>query len=130
VLEITETAAPERFEQLTENVNTVRAAGLRAAIDDLGTGFNSLRYFATSGSGDLERQRIIVDDMAATGEKLGITTVIEGVETAEDHAFTVSTGARFAQGYLYSMPLSIHHLEKQLLLKAAVCVVAPTGIRI
>jgi len=129
VVEVTETSAPERFEQLIENVNEARAAGLRIAIDDLGTGFNSLRYFASlsvdvakidrsflSGPGALDRQRIIVDALAATGDKLGITTVVEGVETAEDHAFAVSTGARFAQGYLYSMPLSVHHLEKKLLL--------------
>lgn len=123
VLEITESAAPECSDQLIRNAEETRAAGIRIAIDDLGTGFNTLRSFAClpvdiikidrsflPGKSDENRHRIILSGMARTSDELGVCTVVEGVETPEDHAFALSTGAQFAQGYRYAIPLPVHHL--------------------
>ena len=122
VLELTETARAQHFDAVHQNVERLRAEGVRVAIDDLGCGFNSLQLFARmpvdlvkidrsflsreDDSDALTLLRGVVDTCA----RLGVEAVIEGVENEPLHQLTLSSGVRYAQGYNYSVPLPASHL--------------------
>jgi EAL domain-containing protein (putative c-di-GMP-specific phosphodiesterase class I) len=44
--------------------------------------------------------------MVSIGRDLGLTVVVEGVETAEQRNILLRHGCRIGQGYFYSMPVS------------------------
>ena len=122
VLELTETARAQHFDAVHQNVQRLRAEGVRVAIDDLGCGFNSLQLFARmpvdlvkidrsflsreDDSDALTLLRGVVDTCA----RLGVEAIIEGVENEPLHQLTLSSGVRYAQGYNYSVPLPASHL--------------------
>jgi EAL domain-containing protein (putative c-di-GMP-specific phosphodiesterase class I) len=45
-------------------------------------------------------------------QTLGLQTVAEGIETAEQAALMAALGCRKGQGYLYSRPLGAQDLER------------------
>jgi EAL domain-containing protein (putative c-di-GMP-specific phosphodiesterase class I) len=114
-VEITETTVmgdPERAQAVLERVV---ATGVRASVDDFGTGHSSLAYLkhlpvaevkidrsfvaALPGS---EHDRLIVQAMIELGHKLGLVVVAEGVETEQVQEELRALGCDHAQGYLYA----------------------------
>jgi EAL domain-containing protein (putative c-di-GMP-specific phosphodiesterase class I) len=96
----------------------LRAAGVAIAIDDFGTGHSSLRMLAglpidvlkIDGSfvRDLvnnRNHRLIVQTTIGLAASLGLRTVAEGVETAEQLALLKELGCDSVQGYLISRPV-------------------------
>ena len=92
--------------------------GIQAAIDDFGSGYSSLSYVQQLPVAKLKIDRAFVIDVpenpksnalvrAAVGmaHGLGLTTVAEGVETAEQRDFLVSVGCDLMQGYLFGRPM-------------------------
>lgn len=58
---------------------------------------------------DREKQTIVRLGLTLARE-LGFDTVVEGIEKMEDFAFVAKHGATFAQGYLFSAPISMDEL--------------------
>ncbi len=122
IFELTETVQTEHFEAVRANVQGLRAAGVRVAIDDLGSGFNSLQFFARMPVDVVKIDRaflaredegqlfVLLGGVIATCTRLGIEAVIEGVETEAQHKLALETGVEMAQGYHYSVPLPIAHV--------------------
>ncbi len=124
VLEITEHAAVERYEEIAERLKPYRDRGLQLAVDDAGAGYASFRHIL-----NLEPDRIKLDmsltrdididparrALAAalihfsldTGSKL----VAEGVETAAEAAALIELGVDKAQGYFLGRPMTLHGLQ-------------------
>lgn len=119
VLEITEGALTE-YEHAAEVLTEIRRLGIRVAIDDFGMGYSSLsrlkglpvdvlkvdRSFVgnlPSGGAD----RAITDAIVRLAASLGMETVAEGVETADQLQAVADLGCSQAQGYLFAVPMTI-----------------------
>jgi diguanylate cyclase (GGDEF)-like protein/PAS domain S-box-containing protein len=116
-IEITETVVLEVTAHTIADLRRLRAIGIGIAIDDFGTGYASLRYLATLPINFLKVDQSFTaglpDDPACTtivratvglADDLGMTCIVEGVETVHQLvALPDSPGLR-VQGYLYSRP--------------------------
>jgi diguanylate cyclase (GGDEF)-like protein len=126
ILEITESAMMHDTETVVQNLHALRELGLRIAVDDFGTGYSSLAYLEQFPVDILKIDRSFVtaltdDDPAGLAqaviqiaETLGLMTVAEGVETAEQAERLRALGCRAAQGYHLGRPLDAHATEEML----------------
>ena len=98
-------------------VESYRKAGFRVALDDLGAGYGSLNLLARLRPDfvKLDMKLIrgvhadrfkagITSTLLAMARKLEITTVAEGVETAEEWDWVRDHGADLVQGYYVCRP--------------------------
>jgi diguanylate cyclase (GGDEF)-like protein/PAS domain S-box-containing protein len=117
--EITESAMMKEPEKFIETLKTLRALGSQVLIDDFGTGYSSLSYLNRLPVDTLKIDRAFVRDLGTENSrtplihavidmarKLNLKTVAEGVETPEQAALLSEFGCDYAQGYLYSKPVS------------------------
>jgi diguanylate cyclase (GGDEF)-like protein len=117
VLEITETAALRDLEESARFVKTVRDLGCRVALDDFGAGFTSLRHLQSLGldivkiDGSFVRHLVdrpdnqtVLRHVLGLAGGLGLTTVAEWVETAEEAALLTQQGIDLLQGYHFGKP--------------------------
>jgi EAL domain-containing protein (putative c-di-GMP-specific phosphodiesterase class I) len=117
VVEITETAALGDIAESARFVNTLRHAGCRVALDDFGAGHTSLRHLQilpvdiVKIDGSLVRNltsrpqtRIFLRHLLGLINSLGLTTVAECVENAEDAALLRAEGVGYLQGHHFGRP--------------------------
>jgi diguanylate cyclase (GGDEF)-like protein len=117
-LEVTESQVMEQPKVALTILAELSEANVQIAIDDFGTGFSSMAYLRNLPATQLKIDRLFVSGLphnskdvavvAATiqlAHSLGMHTVAEGVETAEQLAFLCKLGSDFAQGYLLGKPL-------------------------
>jgi diguanylate cyclase (GGDEF)-like protein len=126
--EITESAMMKDPEKLIGTLRTLRERGSSILIDDFGTGYSSLSYVDRLPVDVLKIDRAFVRDMTGSSghspiveavidmaRRLGLATVAEGVETLEQATMLRDAGCDFAQGYVYSRPVSAAHCRELLL---------------
>jgi diguanylate cyclase (GGDEF)-like protein/PAS domain S-box-containing protein len=117
-LEITESAMIGGFERATEALGLLRGLGVTAAIDDFGSGVSSLGRLKelplevlkidkafVDGLVRGKEDRAIIAAVKALAEALDLTSVAEGVETAEQADELRRLGCHAAQGFYFSRPL-------------------------
>lgn len=123
-LELTEGAVAQKPQHAIDVMNELRAQGIHLAIDDFGTGYSSMSYlkkfnahklkidqsFVSDISHDAD-DRAIVTAVIEMAKRLNMTTIAEGVETAEQLAFLQRHGCDQIQGYIYSKPLTARDFE-------------------
>jgi len=125
VVEITEGLLLDVSIGVTERLQKLSNAGLQIAIDDFGTGYSSLSYLKKYDIDyikiDQSFVRNIVNNTNDMGlceaiilmaHKLGMKVVAEGVETKEQLILLSEAGCDYAQGYLFSKPVSVKDFEK------------------
>jgi len=134
--EITETALMRDTNAMRARLMELHALGLHFALDDFGTGYSSLTYLRqfpidslkidrsfttslTSNTGDASVARAIIE----LGNTLQLSTVAEGVETAEQVKELLRIHCELGQGFHFARPLNAsdmsRFLEQQLLTDAA-----------
>jgi diguanylate cyclase (GGDEF)-like protein len=118
-LEITESTLLEDRGDTRRTLQSLRAQGMRISLDDFGTGYSSLSYLLsfpldrikidrtfTMGLGLQERASVLVEGVSAMSRRLGMSVLIEGVETAKQMRMVETLGTiAEAQGYLFSRPV-------------------------
>lgn len=110
-LEITESMIMDG-ERAIESLKLLREAGFGIAIDDFGTGYSSLAYLKRLPVTTLKIDRSFVDGIGRGGgdeaiirtvvslaQRLGCTTVAEGVETEDQRRVLIEEGVDLLQGY-------------------------------
>lgn len=118
-LELTEGVALENPEGAVAMMDALHGLGVRLSIDDFGTGYSSLSYLKKFKVYKLKVDQTFVRDISTDDEdkaiviaiiqlarSLGLKTIAEGVETAEQKAFLQAQGCDEMQGYLLSKPMS------------------------
>src|SRR5215470_7088513 len=117
VVEITETAALSDIDETARFVRALRKVGCQVAIDDFGAGHTSFRHLHTLAVDIVKIDGSFVRDLATSPEKrlllryllgainnLGMMTVAEGVENADDEAVVRAEGCGYLQGYHLGPP--------------------------
>lgn len=118
VLEVTETAAMTDLAPALENLTRLRMKGFGLSIDDYGTGFASMQQLArvpytelkvdqgfVTGCSKSRNALVIVEASLALARGLKLTTVAEGIETADDWETLRGLGCDVAQGYYIAKPM-------------------------
>jgi len=125
VVEITESAITGDVDQAVAEVDALRRLGVRVAIDDFGTGYSSLAHLHRFPVDQLKIDKSfvgqlggagagLVDVVVSIGRTLGLATVAEGVETADQLASLSLLGCGSAQGYLFCHPMPAADLYRWL----------------
>jgi diguanylate cyclase (GGDEF)-like protein len=116
VLEITESAAMEESACVGATFSRLRASGVRIAVDDFGSGWSSLACLIRMPADVLKIDRTLLDfvttrdgslvnGVAELGRTLGLTVVVEGVETPDHLARAREAACDAAQGFHFARPL-------------------------
>ncbi|MBX3720504.1 MAG: EAL domain-containing protein [Turneriella sp.] len=118
-LEITETVLMADTVAGMSQLDELKRMGLRILIDDFGTGFSSLSHLASIPADTIKIDRSfvhgikpglknyeIVKAMLALSQNLNLEAVAEGVETDEERIWLGKLGCEYAQGFLFSHPLT------------------------
>lgn len=115
-LELTEPALMHDVERLGQRLRTLRAAGVRIAVDDFGCGYSSLARLSRLPLDELKIDRSFLATLEGNGAKvaaaviglghtLGLRVVAEGVETTAQLEFLRRHGCDEFQGHLLAHPL-------------------------
>ena len=117
-VEITESAMVNEAELILKWIENIRNAGFSVAIDDFGSGLSSLSFAKDmpadilkidrsllSGNCENEKERIVLECIFYFANRLGITTVAEGVETREQLEFLRTCDCKKIQGFIFARPM-------------------------
>lgn len=124
-LELTENIL---FQDVAESVHllqSIKSRGVSLAVDDFGNGYSTLGQLARFPLDTLKLDRRFAADLATDpraaavaegivtiGRRLGMNTIAEGVETAEQLDRYTSFGCSLIQGYYFSRPVPGEELER------------------
>ncbi len=119
VLEITESRLNNDVLSLADILTRLRLKRLRLSIDDFGTGYSSLAQLHELPFDELKVDRrfvhkahqdralnSILEASVNMAHNMGMTTIGEGVETAEDWLHLQRMGCDLAQGYWIAKPMA------------------------
>lgn len=128
VIEITEAVIMKDDPQIRAILTAIHQLGCRIALDDFGTGYSSLSYlsrfpvdivkidqsFTRSICDDTveirQRNRMLVEGIAAISHKMNCAVIAEGVETEEQKLLLADMGADYGQGYFFARPQPVERL--------------------
>lgn len=127
IIEVTETITMDNMEGVQEVIHGLHELGFRVSMDDFGSGYSSLnvlqkldidelkldREFLMSVSHE-EKQKKVIESVVQLAKELDISTVSEGVETAEQLGYLKSIHCDTAQGYYYSKPVPYLNLMREI----------------
>ncbi|HYD10581.1 MAG TPA: EAL domain-containing protein [Acidimicrobiales bacterium] len=117
VIEVNESATAERGSAVAEAMRSLRARGVRIALDDFGRGTSALSrlaalpidqlkvdasFFSTIEEADARAP--VVAAIVAMGHGLALEVVAEGVETEAQRAFAERLGVDLVQGWHVGRP--------------------------
>ena len=125
ILELTERCKELDFPFLTQRVCQLHEAGIRVALDDMGTGFSTidlllhlpvdeikLDYAFTNELQRNQKDELYASVLCEAAEKWGVEVCFEGVETEDTAEYLkASYGPLLVQGFLYSKPLLPEEFE-------------------
>lgn len=127
VLELTEHASVEDYQQLRRALEPLRAKGIRLAIDDVGAGFASMRHILSLSPDiiklDMSLTRNVNADsgrlamaaaLVAFAERTGCRVVAEGIEYQDELETLRNVGVHCGQGYLLGRPDSLASMEPRM----------------
>jgi diguanylate cyclase (GGDEF)-like protein/PAS domain S-box-containing protein len=124
VLEVTESAIMDDAEIANAVLSELKAMGIQVQMDDFGTGYSSLSYlhqlpidaikvdhsFISTMNGNSDNS-YLVPTIIALAHDLGMETVAEGIETADQLAQLGKLGCEWGQGYYLFRPLDSESAE-------------------
>src|SRR4051794_24627517 len=127
VLEITEGVLIDDPETAKLRLQDLRNLGVRLALDDFGAGYSSLTYLQRLPFDKLKIDRgfvaalehsantgVIIQAIVALGRALGMSVLIEGVETEEQRVLLRLAGCNEMQGFLFARPAPREEIDRLL----------------
>jgi EAL domain-containing protein (putative c-di-GMP-specific phosphodiesterase class I) len=116
IVEVTETSAIQDLEGATRRLGALRKAGIRICLDDFGAGAASFEYLRRLPADTIkidgafvkdlesERSRTLIAHLVKLAGDLGMTTIAEMVESAEQAEIIQALGVNFGQGWAFGRP--------------------------
>ena len=114
-VEITEQVVVRNSIDAARRLDELRMHGIRVALDDFGSGYSSLSYLQRFPVDVVKLDRSFVVEgvvdgtvtpllrlVIELGQKLGMTVLVEGLETEEQARAVAMAGARTGQGWLFA----------------------------
>lgn len=127
MLEITEGVLIDNPDEMLNRIEDLHALGVRIALDDFGSGYSNLGYLQRFPLDKLKIDRsfvtalgpsangsVIVQAIAALGRALGLSVLVEGVETEEQRVLLRLAGCDEMQGFLFARPAPAKAIDKLL----------------
>lgn len=120
--EVTESCIAHQEEELDRQLRELRSQGFEVWMDDFGSGYSSLAQLALHDFDvvkldtaflthfDQAESREVLAAALAMLRSLGMRTLVEGVETAEQYHFVRLRGAEFVQGFYLARPMAFEDL--------------------
>ncbi|NCE93595.1 EAL domain-containing protein [Pseudomonas sp. L13] len=121
--ELTESGLLEASATCLESLVRLRMIGCRLSIDDFGVGFSSLQRLCqlpfneikldrefVRGLGHDPRCEAVINCTLGLGKALGMSVVVEGIETSEQYQQLLALGCVQGQGYFFAKPMTEHDL--------------------
>jgi diguanylate cyclase (GGDEF)-like protein/PAS domain S-box-containing protein len=126
-IEITESVLLAETDANLAILHQLKLLGISISMDDFGTGYSSLSYLRSFPFDKIKIDRSFIKDIesrpdcvaiigaiSALGERLGIRTTAEGVETAAQLDCVRKEGCTEVQGYLFSAARPAHELSSMI----------------
>ncbi len=126
-LEITERLFMETTSEIHLAFAELRQMGVRFAIDDFGIGYSSLSYLHRFSFNTIKVDKsfiqklpddtesfTIIKAIAAMASSLGISIVMEGIETQQQLDSAQKLGCQTVQGFFLCKPLGLRDITKKL----------------
>ena len=115
-IEITESAFIRHPERLSKYISRFHELGFQVWMDDFGTAYSSLGALKDLKFDELkidmsflststDKARDILTSVVDMAKTIGIQTLAEGVETAEQYEFLKKIGCEKVQGYYFGKPM-------------------------
>ena len=136
-LEITESTANSKAENMVERMTSLKALGISISIDDFGTEYSSLERLKQlpidrikidmqfiRGIETSDKDRAIAQVIINLAKSLDMKVIAEGVETDTQLSFVSHRMCDEVQGYYYYKPMPAEHVEEVFLqsAKRGVCI--------
>ena len=115
MFEVLEHRAPWAIATFVSTLDELRAAGVRIAVDDLGSGASNFRMVVDChpdhlkidrhvvlGCGQDRWRRAVLESITTLSRSCGAFPIAEGVETSEDLEALLDVGIDTVQGWLYA----------------------------
>jgi len=127
VLEITEGVLIDNPDEMLKRIEDLHALGVRIALDDFGSGYSNLSYLQRFPLDKLKIDRsfvavlgnsanggVIIQAIVALGRSLGLSVLVEGVETAQQRVLLRLAGCDEMQGFLFARPAPAKAIDRLL----------------
>jgi len=125
MLEIVEHRAGWTMDSFRSTLGTLRDAGVRIAVDDLGVGASNFRmivdcrpdhlkvdrYIADGCSRDSVRAAVIAS-IVSLADAIGARPIVEGIEHEDDLEVVTALGVDIVQGFLFAPAMPVSELAK------------------
>ena len=142
ILEVTESVLDADTPLAIDALHSLRADGIRIAIDDFGNGYSSLSRihllpadiikldasFTAAITPDAPEAPPLLQAVAALGAALGLPVLAEGVETPHQAAVFARIGFQFGQGYFFGRARSRTDMQQTLAVAAVRPPAGPSGL--
>jgi diguanylate cyclase (GGDEF)-like protein len=127
MLEITEGVLIDNPDEMVKRIADLHALGVRIALDDFGSGYSNLGYLQRFPLDKLKIDRsfvtalgksanggVIIQAIVALGRALGLTVLVEGVETEQQRVLLRLAGCDEMQGFLFARPAPAKAIDRLL----------------
>ena len=120
-MEVTESLYSENTELIISQVQCAQNQGYMIEMDDFGAGYSSLGLLSTFPVNvlklditfvkNIKLNEVVIENIIKMAHRMGLITLAEGVETAEQLKILKTLGCDLIQGYYYSKPIPVKEFE-------------------
>lgn len=125
-IEITEQHLFANFERLCQSLNTLRAMGVEITLDEFGVQYSSLNLLTElpintvktdrrliESAASIEKTQIMLETITNASKKLGLTSIIAGIENERHKQIALQSGCDQIQGFWCGQPKSLDQIKNQ-----------------
>lgn len=126
-LEVTENTLIMDEQVVSEQIAALRAMGISISVDDFGTGYSSLYNLNNFYVDEIKIDNLFAENIAPgkknyaicnsiihMAKQLGIRTIIEGIEEANQLEIFASLGCNLGQGYFLARPMLASDVQRKI----------------